>query len=102
MKKRSLGTTIRAARLGWGFSERHNCFIRMSDDGKNTTMIELCPADDIPSKKTKYGTHRVWWDEPDLLNLLPWLKPVREVKAYIAVIVGDSGEIIKPLTGIKP
>lgn len=39
----SLGTRIRAARLGWGFSLRHGAFIRMSDaDGLNS-RIELCP-----------------------------------------------------------
>lgn len=94
----SFGSHIRAYRLGWGKSGKHGCFIRMSDSGPGATLIELCPLNDIPNKKLK-GLHRCWWDNPGIVDMIPWLKGVKEIKTYIAVVIDDDGKIVKQLTG---
>jgi hypothetical protein len=93
MNTPSLGTMIRARRLGWGLSNRHGAFIRMSNDGGEQSMIELCPINAIPSKKIDY--HRCWWDTPEILQMVPWLAMIRKVKKYIAVTVNEHGQIVR-------
>lgn len=91
----SFGTHIRAARLGWGYAPQHGAFIRMSDaDGANS-RIELCPLNAVPSKKVAGGFHRVWWESPGILDLIPWLKGVRRIKRYMCVVVDTHGTILK-------
>lgn len=94
----SLGMLIRSRRLGWGLSQRHGCFVRMSDaDGANT-RIELCPVNAVPSCKVKSGFHRCWWEGEDVLSLIPWLRPVRAVHRYVCVVVDDRGTILRSET----
>lgn len=90
----SLGTTIRAARLGWGYAPRHGCFVRMEDVGDDHNRIELCPTNAIPSKKTPSRFHRCWWESPEVLDLIPWLANVRAVHRYVSVIVDSDGRIL--------
>lgn len=92
----SLGATIRAHRLGWGLSKTHGCRVRMSKH-RNGILIELCPINSVPTKKTPSGNHWCWWDDPSILERLRWLN-VSSVKRYIAVIVGEDGEIKESLT----
>lgn len=91
----SFGTMIRAARLGWGLAREHGCFIRMSDAGESRSQIELCPLNEVPSKKSLGGHHRVWWESPDILKKIPWLIRIRKVHKYIVVIVDDEGAIVR-------
>lgn len=94
----AFGTNIRACRLGWHRSEKHGCFVRMSNFcGK--ILVELCPPDAVPIYKTPGGVHRCWWDSPEILDMLPWLRGVKRIKAYIAVEVGDDGSIVNPRAG---
>ena len=92
----SLGTMIRSRRLGWGLSCKHGCFVRMSDGPDlptgRTSVIELCPLNSVPSKKIGY--HRVWWDTPGILDMIPWLRGVTKIKQYVAVTVDDDGNIL--------
>lgn len=87
---------IRAARLGWGHSPKHGCFVRMSDaEGKNS-RIELCPSRSVPSKKSANRYHRCWWEgDSDVLEMIPWLKGVRAIKKYVCVVVDDEGQIVR-------
>jgi hypothetical protein len=93
----SLGTMIRSRRLGWGLSRKHGAFIRMSDGpdtpSGRTTVIELCPVNAVPSKKCPSGFHRVWWETPDILEMIPWLRGVTRIKRYVSVVINDEGEI---------
>lgn len=90
----SLGTMIRAARLGWRKSDRHGAFIRISDwrDHRGSYhLVELCPINSVPSKKI--GFFRCWWEGGyEVLDMIPWLRMVRKAKTYIAVIVDDEGK----------
>lgn len=93
----SFGTMIKSRRLGWGKSERHGCFIRMSDGpdlpgGVRSSIIELCPLNAIPSKKIGY--HRCWWEQEGILDMIPWLRGVTRIKKYIRVTVNDEGVIL--------
>jgi hypothetical protein len=86
---------IRAARLGWHHSPRHGCFIRMADaDGMNT-RVELCPVNAVPSTKTKFRDYRCWWEGPDVLGMIPWLKGVMRIKRYVCVVIDEHGAIIR-------
>ena len=91
----SFGSTIRAYRLGWGLSQQHGCFIRMSDASGLNSTIELCPINAVPTHKTANRLHRVWWDNPAILGHIPWLSMVKRVKRYICVTVDNNGNIIK-------
>lgn len=66
----------------------------MANDGGELSVIELCPIHAIPTTKKK-GEHRCWWDTPEMLDLLPWLRMVRKIHRYIVVTVGDDGSIVR-------
>jgi len=87
----SFGSNIRAARLGWRWSDRHGAFIRMSDAGPGQSLIELAPADGLPGTRCSGGFHRCWWEQPGILDMIPWLRPVRRVKRLVRVVVDDEG-----------
>jgi hypothetical protein len=91
---RPFGSTIRAYRLGFHWSERHGAFIRISTDGPRN-VVELAPVDGIPVKTTTKA-HRCWWegDGPRMLDMMAWLRGVRRVKRYICVEVDDNGDIV--------
>lgn len=92
--KPSFGTMIRARRLGWGLSNRHGGFIRMSDADGSNSLIEFCPIHEVPSKKRGY--HRCWWEGGDgILDMIPWLRFVRCIKRYFGVLVDDNGMILR-------
>ena len=74
-------------------SRKHGAFIRMSDAGPGRTLIELCPIEGVPAKKCPGGHHRCWWDSPELLDMLPWLRGVKQIKRYFSVTINDDGEI---------
>jgi hypothetical protein len=62
-------------------------------------FIELAPASGVPNKSaTKIKEHRCWWEQGDILGMIPWLRNVRRVKRYIAVEMDDNGNILKELT----
>jgi hypothetical protein len=93
----SVGSNIRAARLGFKWSERHGAFIRMSTPSKDRTLIELAPRDGVPTRKCKgeVGDFRVLWETPQILDMLPWLRGIRRVKKFISVNVDDNGNILE-------
>lgn len=94
MKEPGFGPRLRGYRLGWRWSERHGAMIRMSTNG-TANVIELCPPNAIPSVTTKTGYHREWWNTPEILEMLPWLTPIKRIKKYVKVEVDDNGEIIQ-------
>lgn len=93
----SFGSNIRAGRLGFKWSAKHGAFIRMSTPAADRSLIELAPYNAVPSKKCKgeVGYFRVWWETPEILDMLPWLRGVTRVKKYIAVMIDDDGNILE-------
>ena len=94
MASPSFGTMLRARRLGWEYSKQHGFFIRMSTIG-DLSYIELAPENEIPKNKTPGGWHRCWWDDPSILDLIPWLRFVKKVKKYIEIEVDDHGNPVR-------
>lgn len=88
-----IGQMIRAYRLGWGYSKPHGAFVRISDE-RDGFRVELCPVHALPLKKLK-GNHRCWWEDADVLAMIPWLQWVRRVKRYVCVIMDEQGAILR-------
>lgn len=89
----TFGQVIRGARLGYHWSAKHGCMIRIDADGP-PHQIALCPPEALPKGKGKHASenHRCWWDEPEVLDLVPDLNAVRGVKKPIVFHVDDNGE----------
>jgi hypothetical protein len=66
----------------------------MSTPGDTGGVVELAPLDAVPSGKSPGGYHRRWWDEPGILDELPWLRHVKRVKKYVRLVVDDHGNIV--------
>lgn len=97
--KPGFGTRLKGHRLGYQWSDKHGCFIRMSMINERM-FIELAPFSSIPNKSpVKLTVHKCWWDDGgEILQHIPWLNSIIAVKKFIAVEVDDSGDIIKELT----
>jgi hypothetical protein len=86
------GPTLRGMRLGYRWSSRHGCFVRISDHAQGA-LIELAPIE-IPSKTaTKF--HRAWWEGQDILSMIEPLRGVRKIKKPVSFVVDGSGQLTK-------
>lgn len=98
----TLGMRVRAARLGYAWSERHGAWIRLSGDGPY--RVDLQPAglvqDDRAARRVR--EHRCWWDNPHALDSVALLARVRQVTTPCSVLVGEHGELIELLSGTLP
>lgn len=58
-------------------------------------QISLCPPEMLPKGKNGGGhaseNHRIWWDNPEILDLVPDLLAVRGVKRPITFHVNNDG-----------
>ncbi len=99
MREPGFGSSLRGYRLGFRHSPKHGAMIRMSTLGERT-FVELAPVDAVPTKSpVKSNQYRCWWEGGfDILDELEWLRPVREVRRFIAVEVDGDGNIVKCLT----
>lgn len=89
----SFGSMIRGKRLGYGWSHRHGCFVRISGEGP-PWEIRLAPDRGIPTGGTK-GEYRCWWDNKDgedVLDMIEPLRQVRGVKRPLMFFVDDNGQ----------
>lgn len=90
----TFGSVVRGLRLGYHWSHRHQCFIRIGGDGP-PWEIRLAPNGGIPSR-TSNEHFRVWWENEDreeVLNMIEPLRNVRGVKKPILFFVDDEGRI---------
>jgi len=91
----TFGQTIRGARLGYRWSEKHGAMIRISDAGPSSWVVDLCPADQLPIANRKDSqTHRCWWEGENVLQHIEPLKHVKLVKQPVRIVVGDDGRLI--------
>jgi hypothetical protein len=88
----TLGQTLRASRLGYHWSKKHQCMIYISGDGSFT--VRLCPADQLPRSGHK-EMHRCWWDTPEILAECPVLSRIKAVRQPISLTIGDDGELLQ-------
>lgn len=91
----SFGSMLRAYRLGYRYSDKHRCFIRMSDGpSRGIYRVELAPISRIPNK-TGSKEHRCWWDDgATLLDLCKPLTALCGVKRPLTFYVDANGELI--------
>jgi len=89
VKGTTFGVLLRATRLGYHISDKHQAFVRICEIDDRTLNVTLAPLDQhVPSKNTP-KIHYCWWeqkdkDEPSLLDLIPALQGVRKVKRLIS------------------
>ena len=95
----TLGSTIRAARLGYHWSQAHRCFIRVSGDGP--FRFDLAPDGKIP--ESRVNEFRVWWEgDKKIIEEMALLKNVRAVHQPVTFFVDDDGALVDPpATGRK-
>jgi len=92
-KPYTFGTLIRALRLGYRWSDKHGCFVRLGNAG-DRVHVQLCPGHNIPAKNTT-KEYWVWWDDESILETIPSLSPVRGVKRPIGFYINkESGELL--------
>lgn len=94
----TFGQMIRAARLGYHWSPKHEAMIRIADCGPHFE-IRLCPPDQLPKGPDKTNGpeyHRCWWEEKsvDVLSMIEPLKRVKAVHARIRFLVDNDGRMV--------
>lgn len=98
MKERfvTFGSVVRGLRLGYGYSYKHRCFVRIDAQGP-PWQVTLAPNGGIPSKFQGSKTHVVWWDDNDAKEILDTIRPlekVRGVKRVVQFNVNYEGELV--------
>jgi hypothetical protein len=91
----TFGNTLRAARLGFHWHEGMQAMMRVGAEGP-PWRIELCPADQIPSRP-QGELHRIWWDKPfeDPAKYSPVLNRIKAVHRPIVIYLGDDGQRVE-------
>lgn len=98
MKERftTFGSVVRGYRLGYGFSHKHGCFVRIDAQGP-PWLITLAPSGGIPAKFIGSKEHVCWWDDDESKAVLDEIKPlqnVRGVKRVVQFHVDYEGEMV--------
>ena len=97
MPLKTFGMALRALRLGYRWSDAHDCYIRISEMDGRRWRVDLAPANDILAvqgqRLPRY--HIAWWDKPDVLSLCSTLENIRAkvqpVEHPWSFIVDDTG-----------
>lgn len=99
MKERfvTFGTLVRGLRLGYGYSHKHQCFIRIDAEGP-PWQITLAPNGGIPSRVRRgSGNHVVWWENSESKVILDHILPlanIRGVHKLVQFHVNYEGELV--------
>lgn len=92
----SFGTTLRAFRLGYRISDKHNALIKVAiyKDGKRVN-IKIVPRH-MAVPKDNFREYVCWWDRNGkLLNHCRILKMVKNPKRIISFDVdAETGEMV--------
>lgn len=98
-QRRTFGTAIRAYRNGWRWSKFHECYVRI-EELSNKLILELAPASGPDNVKTSSGLCVAWWDDPNVLYMIPLMELIRNqhktVTEYERHVLDDDGEVVKP------
>lgn len=89
----SIGQVIRALRMGFGWSNHCQGFIRISGDGP--FKFEFHPLGLIPNSFKSSTPYRKWWpckDEPGIPILeAPFVRSLRKIKRHFIAYLDDNG-----------
>lgn len=61
---RTLGSELRAGRLGFHWLPDLDRYVRVSDHGADDFLVELAAPDELP-KRHSPTPHRCWWEPAD-------------------------------------
>lgn len=92
----TFGSVVRGYRLGYGYSHKHGCFIRIDAQGP-PWQITLAPNGGIPAKFQGSKNHVVWWESDEtraVLDEIKALQMVRGVKRVIQFHVDYEGNTV--------
>lgn len=101
-----VGLILRGARCGFGYSERHDAFIRMSwiDESKGLIKIISCPPQQLAGQtkgkiQRERGLYIHWFGNRDSVNLvsssLPFTRADTEnYRVFTADISGDKIRLV--------
>lgn len=96
----AFGNYIRAARLGFHWSEAIRAWVRVGVLNRNDRwLVEVAPQDHVPNK-AQTRTYVCWWDRnaseeaETIIRLSPVLSAIREPDSYRSYILGDDGKEI--------
>lgn len=87
--KRNFGMSIRAARLGYHWSEKYGVFVRISEADAGNWQIDLAPANKVPIHKR--GEYIVWWDTEEIVDMIDGIGHVGAPQSFV---VDDNGRIV--------
>ncbi|HET9554305.1 MAG TPA: hypothetical protein VFP50_15190 [Anaeromyxobacteraceae bacterium] len=98
----ALGDFIRAARLGFRWSEQLGAFLRFGVLGEERWLVEIAPRGLLPGN-VKTERHVVWWEtqegEPEdhIVTLSPALLSLGSITSYRALTLdADGREVTRP------
>lgn len=92
----TFGSVLRGYRLGYGWSGKHGCFVRIDAHGP-PWQVTLAPNGGIPSKMQGSKEHICWWDSEestDILDEISGFKLVRGIHRVIQFRVDDEGNVL--------
>jgi len=92
----TFGSVLRGYRLGYGYSYKHRCFVRIDAEGP-PWQITLAPNGGIPSKFQGSKEHVVWYADEESRQILDEIKPmenVRGVKRVVQFFINYEGELV--------
>lgn len=92
----TFGSVVRGYRLGYGYSDKHRCFVRIDAQGP-PWQITLAPNGGIPAKFQGSKEHVVWWNDGESKEILDTIRPlanVRGVKRVVNFHVDYDGNLV--------
>lgn len=96
-----LGENIRAARLGFAWSERFEVWLRVSDDlDRACWRFDVCMPGQLPKRPDKrWPTYRAWWDDPGLVLAVVGDVAARDDEGRVigcSLFIADDGSVLTP------
>lgn len=101
---KNFGMNLRAARLGFRWSDSRKGYIRITEEAGNRFLIECCPADGVPSKARGQKMHFLWNESvlgddgssDDFLDSIECLKMVRKIRKHFWFYADEDGKLCLP------
>jgi hypothetical protein len=87
----SLGQTIRAHRMGYGWTG--TCWLRIiTGDGPGPIRCDVHPDGLLPNSMKNHLQYRVWWEGESIIKDFPLARV--KAKRPFTVYVDDNGNIV--------
>lgn len=97
----SFGSFLRGCRLGYGWSERLQAFLRLrwvQWHDEELIAADLAPNDQIPGTPSSQ-LHICWWDDGEtIFDHAPALRAIKRVKAPFTFYMTQTGRCWQPPT----